>query len=54
MFRELVMQEIAVALDMAAVQDGKGRADLAEWWRWRAQDLQRYLDDAPPELAATG
>ena len=44
-FRDLLQDQIAAARDAAAANDLIGQDDLADWWRWRAEDLSRYLDD---------
>ena len=46
MFRDLVQDEIDAARDAATANDLIGQDDLADWWRWRAEDLSRYLHDA--------
>jgi hypothetical protein len=44
-FLDLLRHQIADARAAAAAHARDGRAELADWWRWRADDLQRYLDD---------
>jgi hypothetical protein len=49
-FRDLLTDQIEAALDAAVANDLIGQQDLADWWRWRAEDLGRYLADSddPP------
>lgn len=44
-FRELLQDQVNAARDAAIANDLLGQADLAEWWRWRVQDLESYLAD---------
>lgn len=52
-FLELLRHQISAARDAAAAHARDGYAELADWWSWRADDLQRYLDDGSPEAAAS-
>jgi hypothetical protein len=47
-FRELLNDQISAAHDAAEANDLLGQADLGEWWRWRVDDLERFLADADP------
>jgi hypothetical protein len=54
-FRDLLTDQIEAARDAAVANDLIGQQDLADWWRWRADDLSRYLadsDDFPGRHAA--
>jgi hypothetical protein len=44
-FRDLLRDQIAAAHDAAVANDLIGQEDLADWWRWRAEDLGRYLNE---------
>lgn len=44
-FRDLLTDQIDAALDAAVANDLTGNAELADWWRWRAEDLSSYLTD---------
>jgi hypothetical protein len=44
-FRDLLADQIEAARDAAVANDLIGQQDLADWWRWRAEDLSRYLAD---------
>ena len=46
MFRDLLQDQIAAAHDAAVANELIGQDDLADWWRWRAEDLSRYLQDS--------
>ena len=55
MFRDLLQDQIEAAHDAALANDLIGQDDLADWWRWRAEDLSRFLLDSGddhPELSA--
>ena len=45
-FTDLLMDQIEAAHDAAVANDLIGQLDLADWWRWRAEDLSRYLADS--------
>ena len=45
-FRDLLQDQIEAARDAALANDLIGQQDLADWWRWRAEDLGRYLVDS--------
>ena len=45
-FRDLLQDQIEAARDAALANDLIGQQDLADWWRWRAEDLSRYLVDS--------
>jgi len=45
-FRDLLEDQLEAALDAALANELTGNAELAEWWRWRAEDLSRYLHDS--------
>jgi len=45
-FRDLLQDQIEAARDAALANDFIGQRDLADWWRWRAEDLSRYLADS--------
>ncbi len=44
-FCDLLRDQIEAARDAALANDLIGERDLADWWRWRAEDLSRYLVD---------
>jgi hypothetical protein len=45
-FRTLLQDQIEAAGDAAMANELIGQPDLAEWWRWRAEDLRQYLADS--------
>jgi hypothetical protein len=45
-FRELLQDQLSASRDAAEANDLLGHLELGEWWRWRASDLERYLQDA--------
>lgn len=50
-FRELLVDQLCAARDAAEANELLGEAELGLWWRSRARDLQRYLDDLSPAPA---
>ena len=45
-FQDLLRDQIEAARDAAVANELIGQEDLADWWRWRAEDLGRYLTDS--------
>jgi hypothetical protein len=45
-FRDLLTDQLEAARDAALANDLVGQQALADWWRWRAEDLSRYLADS--------
>jgi hypothetical protein len=45
-FRDLLADQIEAALDAARANELVGQEELADWWRWRAEDLGRFLTDS--------
>jgi len=46
-FRQLVLDQVAAARAAAEANDLLGDAELGDWWRGRAAELETFLADLP-------